>query len=741
MSYPPPIGDSIKLKVQVSNNEEEAYTNRAVLNMASFRFLFPNVTDKQYSTNTNYIKLRAGAFEYILSASPNSSMKSDSIALSKALRGWMNLSNNEEVYVEFYDPNPNLCGQMTCKVDYLSKGKTGPKQDAGAIIGKIIDNFNSQFFTAGQVFYIKNNSFIFELRVDEVIVSPGVKSSDKDKGWAIISPATNIILLKSPGSLLDIETNGPLVVNKIFTSDWDFENMGIGGLDEEFRDIFRRAFSSRIFPPAIVKKLGVNHVKGMLLHGPPGTGKTLIARQIGKMLNGREPKVVSGPSILNKYVGQSEENIRNLFRDAEMEQKAKGDDSGLHIIIFDELDAICKQRGSRSGDSGVGDSVVNQLLTMIDGVESLNNILVIGMTNRKDMIDEALLRPGRLEVHVEISLPDEHGREQIFKIHTAKMREQNALDSDVNLAAYAHDTRNYSGAEIEGVVKSAASYAFSRQVDTKNIKKVEIKPDEIKICDQDFRRAIHEVPPSFGATDTQFENYAENGIFNYGPVFDKLLQSGNAFVEQVKKSNRTPMMSVLLHGKPGCGKSSLASTLAKGSLFPYIRIISPNDLIGYNEASKASKITKIFEDSYKSPQSCIVVDEIERLIEYVPIGPRFSNLLLQTLAVLFKKSPPKGRKLLVIATTSNPDILRDMDITDSFATALNVPSISNSSDFKNVLLSLEFTQKEAEEASSYFSAPITIKQLIMIVEMARQEEGRLVDNFRSCLEDFNLRSF
>ena len=165
-------------------------------------------------------------------------------------------------------------------------------------------------------------------------------------------------------------------------------------------------------------KLGIQHVRGILLYGPPGTGKTLIARQIGKMLNAREPKVINGPEVLNKYVGQSEENIRKLFADAEKEYKEKGDESGLHIIIFDELDAVCKQRGTSGGGTGVGDSVVNQLLSKLDGVDQLNNILLIGMTNRVDMIDEALLRAGRLEVHMEISLPDESGRAQILRRST-----------------------------------------------------------------------------------------------------------------------------------------------------------------------------------------------------------------------------------------------------------------------------------------------------------------------------------
>ena len=134
--------------------------------------------------------------------------------------------------------------------------------------------------------------------------------------------------------------------------DWDFEKMGIGGLDSEFNSIFRRAFASRLYPPAVIAKLGINHVRGMLLYGPPGTGKTLLARQIGKMLNGREPKVKSGPEILNKFVGASEENIRSLFAEAEAEQKSRGIDSDLHIIILDELDAICRARGTRSDSTG-----------------------------------------------------------------------------------------------------------------------------------------------------------------------------------------------------------------------------------------------------------------------------------------------------------------------------------------------------------------------------------------------------
>lgn len=202
-----------------------------------------------------------------------------------------------------------------------------------------------------------------------------------------------------------------------------------------------------------------------------------MARQIGKMLNAREPKIVNGPEILDKYVGESEANVRRLFAEAEEEEKRMGPNSGLHIIIFDEIDAICKQRGSVAGSTGVNDTVVNQLLSKIDGVEQLNNILVIGMTNRKDMMDEALIRPGRLEIQVEISLPNEKGRLDILQIKTAKMAKHGKLQQDVNLAELAALTKNFSGAELEGLVKAASSSALKRYIHLGN--QIKVDPDAI----------------------------------------------------------------------------------------------------------------------------------------------------------------------------------------------------------------------------------------------------------------------
>jgi len=192
----------------------------------------------------------------------------------------------------------------------------------------------------------------------------------------------------------------------------------------------------------------------------------------------------------------------------------------LHIIIFDELDAICRQRGSTGGGTGVGDSVVNQLLSKMDGVDQLNNILVIGMTNRLDMIDEALLRPGRLEVHMEISLPDEAGRLQILKIHTAKMRDNSIMAADVDLAWLASVTKNFSGAEIGGLTKSATSFAFNRHIKVGTQAGIGDDIDSMQVSKADFENALIEVKPAFGVAEAELEQVIENGIMHFDPRID-----------------------------------------------------------------------------------------------------------------------------------------------------------------------------------------------------------------------------
>jgi vesicle-fusing ATPase len=592
--------------------------------------------------------------QFVVTARPTQGFPGGYIGLTGPQRNWAGISFTETVNAELYDAfsqgGSTYLGSMDLEIGFAGKKVTETPYDQDMLADYFIKLYGNQMFAPGQQLVMDHKSIVLGVTVKTVQLvdlsmekpkSSSAPAVSSPQARGILTPHTVITFFKDAKSPIKLKGSAKRpAANSIIAPDFKFEDMGIGGLDTEFSAIFRRAFASRIFPPGLIEKLGIQHVKGILLYGPPGTGKTLIARQIGKMLNSREPKVINGPEVLNKYVGQSEENIRKLFADAEKEYKEKGDESGLHIIIFDELDAVCKQRGTTGGGTGVGDSVVNQLLSKLDGVDQLNNILLIGMTNRMDMIDDALLRPGRLEVHMEISLPDEHGRAQILKIHTSKMRANDVMDRDVDLAELAHLTKNFSGAEIGGLVKSASSFAFNRHVKVGTVAGVSDDIESMKVNRDDFMKALDEVKPAFGVSEEELGTAVRGGILRFSPHIDNILQDGNLFVNQVRDSVSEPLLSVLLHGPPGSGKTALAAKIAMDSGFPFIKLVSPENMIGQGEMAKVQYLNKVFTDAYKSPQNIVVVDNIERIIDWVPIGPRFSNLVLQTLMVLLTKQPP-----------------------------------------------------------------------------------------------------
>jgi len=191
----------------------------------------------------------------------------------------------------------------------------------------------------------------------------------------------------------------------------------------------------------------------------------------------------------------------------------------------------------------------------------------------------------------------------------------------------------------------------------------------------DFERALDEVKPAFGSESDALNDATRLGIINYGAKFEEVLQTGKLFVEQVASSDKTPLMGVLFEGERDTGKSALAAHLAKESGYPFIKMVTADMLLGYPSSRKCDIITRVFEDAHKSPRSIIILDGIERLLEYVPIGPRFNNEVLQTLLVLLKKVPPKQRKLLVFASTSALHVLESMDLAAAFSVTVRVPTL------------------------------------------------------------------
>ncbi|KAG8197118.1 hypothetical protein JTE90_004376 [Oedothorax gibbosus] len=734
------------LTVAKCPTESLSLSNCAVVNEKDFPV--DKVRHVEITTATNR--------KFVFTLKGYQGMPSGQMGFSLPMRKWAELSLNQTLEVRPYVFNPNIqyIARITLEVDFLDKKTTLEPYDTEKMASAFIGSFCKQAFSVGQMLAFQ----FLEMKMLKIVVKEmeaanieqvtgNAKTTDKRTTQVgLLLPDAVIIFEKADNSAVNLigSAKGKTARQSIINPDWDFQKMGIGGLDSEFNAIFRRAFASRVFPPEFVEQLGLKHVRGILLFGPPGTGKTLMARQIGQMLNAREPKIVNGPQILDKYVGESEANVRRLFADAEEEEKRMGPNSGLHIIIFDEIDAICKARGSVAGNTGVHDTVVNQLLAKIDGVESLNNILVIGMTNRKDMIDEALLRPGRLEVQMEIGLPDEKGRLQIINIHTRRMREFNKLAPDVNFEEIAALTKNFSGAEIEGLVRAAQSTAMNRLI--KAASKVEIDPEaseKIKVTRADFLHALeYDIKPAFGTSSEQVERLISQGIINWGSPVADILEDGDLFIQQARSPETRGLVSILLEGPPNSGKTALAAKLALRSEFPFVKLCSPEDMVGYTETAKCQMIKKVFDDAYKSHFSCIVVDSIERLLDYGAIGPRYSNLVLQALLVLLKKEPPKGRKLLVLCTSSRKQVLEEMEMLTAFTSVLRVPNLSEPEHLIAVLEETDCFRREEiakiKKKTERCRIWVGIKKLLAYIDLARQtDDEHRVSKFLSKLEEEN----
>lgn len=681
---------------------------------------------------------------FVFTTRHSNELAAGTIGFNGNQRTWGGWSLNQEVQARAFDlfkysGKHSYLGSIDFDISFRSRGKAvNAPFDQDELALHLTKCFESQIFSPTQYLIFEFKGHIFDLKVrnlqtiDLGDIEPVAPVSSGIEAKGILTKQTQINFFKGRDGLVNLKSSNSLRPRSdaVIRSDFKFEDLGVGGLDKEFTKIFRRAFASRIFPPSVIEKLGISHVKGLLLFGPPGTGKTLIARKIGTMLNAKEPKIVNGPEILSKYVGSSEENIRNLFKDAEAEYRAKGEESSLHIIIFDELDSVFKQRGSRGDGTGVGDNVVNQLLAKMDGVDQLNNILVIGMTNRKDLIDNALLRPGRFEVQVEIHLPDERGRLQIFEIQTKKMRENKMMDKDVDLAELAALTKNFSGAEIEGLVKSASSFAINKTV---NIGKgaTKLNPKDIaklKVTREDFLNSLQEVTPAFGISEEDLKTCVEGGMIRYSERVDSILKNGGRYVRQVRESEKSRLVSLLLHGPAGSGKTALAAAIALKSEFPFIRLISPTELSGMSEGAKITYIDNTFRDAYKSPLNILVIDSLETLVDWVPIGPRFSNNILQVLKVALKRKPPQDRRLLLMTTTSTYSVLQQMDILSCFDSEIAVPNMTTIDEFNNVMIESDFlSDEERVKVINQLSQVcpkfnIGIKKALTNIETARHDD-------------------
>jgi transitional endoplasmic reticulum ATPase len=423
----------------------------------------------------------------------------------------------------------------------------------------------------------------------------------------------------------------------------------IGGLRNEVQKV-REMIELPLRHPEIFDRIGIEAPKGVLLHGPPGTGKTLLAKAVANETNANFYSI-SGPEIMSKFYGESEERLREVFKEAE--------ENAPSIIFIDEIDSIAPKREEVSGD--VEKRVVSQLLTLMDGIQSRGKLVVIGATNRPNAIDPALRRPGRFDREIDIGIPDEQGRLDILLIHTRGM----PLTEEVNLESIAKVTHGFVGADLEALSKEAAMRSLRRILPEINLEQPKIPAEilnKIKITKQDFDEALRDVQPSaMREVLVQRPNVGWEDIGGLQQVKEELAEAIEwplKHAELFTEANVEPPKGILLYGPPGTGKTMIAKAVAATSEANFISIKGP-ELISKWVGESEKGVREVFRKARQAAPCVIFFDELDA------VAPRrggsegdahvTERLLSQMLTELDGLEDLKG--VVVIGATNRPDII------------------------------------------------------------------------------------
>jgi len=421
----------------------------------------------------------------------------------------------------------------------------------------------------------------------------------------------------------------------------------IGGLEEEIQKI-REMIELPIRHPELFKRIGIDPPKGVLLHGPPGTGKTLLARAVAYETEAHFI-TISGPEIMSKFYGQSEENLRKVFEEAK--------EMSPSIIFIDELDSIAPKRGEVTGE--VERRVVAQLLSLLDGLEGRGEIIVIGATNRVNDIDPALRRPGRFDREIEIGVPSTDGRYDILLIHTRGM----PLHDDVDLRFMAEKTHGFVGADVEALAKEAAMLAIREILPNINLDKP-IPPEvlmDLEIIMKNFETALNGIEPS-ALREVLITQPTETwddigGLKEAIQQLREVIEWPLKYPEIYKHLNSRPPNGILLFGPPGSGKTLLAKALAHETEINFISVKGPEFLSKWvGESEKAVRET--FRKARAAAPCIIFFDEIDAI---AGMRGRFSGSQVTEQVVsqlLTEMDGLEGLKdVILLAATNRPDML------------------------------------------------------------------------------------
>jgi transitional endoplasmic reticulum ATPase len=424
----------------------------------------------------------------------------------------------------------------------------------------------------------------------------------------------------------------------------------IGGLGESINKI-REMVELPMRHPELFTKLGIEPPKGVLLYGPPGTGKTLLARAVANE-SGVNFFSIAGPEIMSKWYGQSEENLRKIFEEAEKNAPS--------IIFIDEIDAIAPKREEVTGE--VERRVVSQILTLMDGLKSRGKVIVIAATNRQNALDPALRRPGRFDREVEIGVPDQKGRKEILQIHTRNM----PIDrSTVDLDYLASITYGFVGADLEALGKEAAMSALRRnlpQISWRTMEELPAKAiEKLKVTKLDFDNALKLVEPSaMREVLVEIPKVKWDDVGGLNEVKESLREIVEwplKHPEAFERIGIRPPKGILLYGPPGSGKTLLARAVANESGANFISIKGP-EIFSKWVGESEKHIRDIFRRARQVAPAIIFFDEIDALapLRGLEVGTRVSeNIVSQILTEM--SGLEDMQNVVVIAATNRPDIL------------------------------------------------------------------------------------
>jgi transitional endoplasmic reticulum ATPase len=423
----------------------------------------------------------------------------------------------------------------------------------------------------------------------------------------------------------------------------------IGGLRNEVAKI-REMIELPLRHPELFKRLGIQAPNGVILHGPPGTGKTLLAKAIANETTANFYSL-SGPEIMSKFYGESEQRLRNMFQQAEQNSPA--------ILFVDELDSIAPKREEVSGE--VERRIVSQLLSLMDGLSSRGKVVVIGATNRVNAIDPALRRPGRFDREIELGVPDKQGRLEILNIHTRNM----PLSEDVDLEKISEVTHGFVGADIQSLAKEAAMSAIRRVLPEIDLTQESIPHEtlnKISVTMQDFTDVLRDIEPSaMREVFVEIPDVTWNDVGGLHSVKEELLEAVEWPLKFKKLFGRThikPPKGIFLYGPPGTGKTLLAKAIANESEANFISIKGP-ELLSKWVGESEKGIREVFRKARQAAPCIIFFDEIDAI---APVrGGEFGDshvterVISQLLTELDGLEELRG--VVVIAASNRPDIV------------------------------------------------------------------------------------